>query len=248
MANEARNPTPRATHDAEHGGPDDNARADPESARADAPSVDWTGLYVEGSDPPRPEPELVAAFLEAAENRRATEDQSMWSVPALTIAAQAFVLTIVVNSATTQAGRAVACGVGGIILLAAALQMRRHQRYERSLSRWLDNFERALRLPRLHDATVGGEMERTADMALSTAARSLARPFYRASDLWLALLITLIALYVVLFVLTLTIDVFAAHKGASAAPLTSSNLHHHGGSQPFHDGRDHGRRHVRKER
>lgn len=103
-------------------------------------------------------PELAAAVLAAGEQRRVSTDAMMWQVPALSLTAQSFLLTIVLGSSATRGGRAVAAGVGLVVAVGALQQMLKHRYHEVMLSRWLETLEEALALPRLHDLREKGDM------------------------------------------------------------------------------------------
>lgn len=61
-------------------------------------------------------------FLQTLERRRNQSDAIAWTVPALAIAAEAFLLTIVLRPETQAAGRFVA-SIAGVFMLAAALHL-----------------------------------------------------------------------------------------------------------------------------
>lgn len=107
-------------------------------------------------------PEMAAAVLMAGEQRRVSTDAMMWQVPALSLTAQTFLLTIVLGSSATAAGRAIAALVGLVVALGALKQMVKHRYHEEMLSRWLEIFEEATGLPRLHAVQKDGAMLATA--------------------------------------------------------------------------------------
>jgi hypothetical protein len=92
-----------------------------------------------------------ALILQLAEARRASTDDRMWAVPALSLTALAFLLTAVLNPKTSWGARTVALAVGAVVLLVALIQMLKHRYHEVLLSRWLSYLEEQFGIPRLHD-------------------------------------------------------------------------------------------------
>ena len=96
-------------------------------------------------------PQVAAALLQMAENRRGRTDVMMWQVPALALAAEAFLLSISLAPDTRGLGRTLAAGAG-IIVIGASLQlMLRHRYHEILYAEWLAKAETASALPRLHE-------------------------------------------------------------------------------------------------
>jgi hypothetical protein len=73
-------------------------------------------------DRPRDVDKYGWEFLQTLERRRNQSDTIAWTVPALAVAAEAFLLTIVLRPETQDAGRFVA-SVAGVFMLAAALHL-----------------------------------------------------------------------------------------------------------------------------
>ncbi|HEX8068002.1 MAG TPA: hypothetical protein VF520_15905 [Thermoleophilaceae bacterium] len=152
--------------------------------------------------------------------RRSAEDQTMWSVPALTIAAQAFVLTAVLDPDTSREGRVIACGIGIAILSAALYQMTRHRYFETIMSRWLTDFERTFGLPELHNFSGRGGLR-----GYSRRPPRLPRvPRPSAYVAWCFLLAALTAVYVVMLYLSLSTDVFDVGRDGSRVGRANSQL------------------------
>jgi len=74
-------------------------------------------------------------------NRRQSTDAMVWQAPALSLAAQAFLLTISLNPISTPFGRFVAAFLGIFTALAAIQSLLMHRKYETYDSIWLSNFE-----------------------------------------------------------------------------------------------------------
>jgi hypothetical protein len=101
-------------------------------------------------------------FLEHLERRRGAFDQSMWQAPALTIAAQAFLLNVLTDESVDMAARAVIL-VGGVTASAAAaaslIRLRwREVQYSEEIGRWFA--DRNLPDPRLPHPSTANPAER----------------------------------------------------------------------------------------
>lgn len=95
-------------------------------------------------------PELQAATLQMAEQRRGQTDMMMWQVPALALTAQAFLLSISLQPGSTGLARALSA-IAGLIVVAASLQlMLKHRYHEILYAEWLTRTESAQGLPSLH--------------------------------------------------------------------------------------------------
>ena len=93
-------------------------------------------------------PETAGPIYEAAEARRSASNQMMWQVPALSLAAQSFLLTVALEQGTSLTGRIVAAVVGAVAALATAQLMLKHRYHEIDQSRWLERFWAAQGWPR----------------------------------------------------------------------------------------------------
>jgi hypothetical protein len=152
------------------------------------------------------QPELATAVLIVGEQRRVSTDAMMWQVPALSLTAQTFLLTIVLGSSATAAGRAIAAMVGLVVALGALMQMLKHRYHEEMLSRWLEIFEEHIGLPLLHAVQPGGAMLTTAKRKPEPKHTRIGKHFLNgpaAYTWWARLLGALAILDVVLAVLAI---------------------------------------------
>jgi hypothetical protein len=89
----------------------------------------------------QPARELDAVYVDHLERRRSDLDRSMWQAPALTIAAQAFLLRVLTDRSVDGGARAVilAAGVAASVAAAASLlRLRaREVRYSEEIARLL---------------------------------------------------------------------------------------------------------------
>jgi hypothetical protein len=92
-------------------------------------------------------PEARLTILSVVEARRSAINTLAWQVPALTLTAQAFLLSLAAAPATTGAGRLFAAGIGLVTVLATLQLFARHHRFEIRLAHWLELFEQAVGLP-----------------------------------------------------------------------------------------------------
>lgn len=90
------------------------------------------------------------AILQCVDNGRVSTNSLMWQVPALTLTAQAFLLTIALNPNTQPTGRAIAAGIGLIIVSATYQLFLRHRHIEVTRAEWLAAFECRFGLPPIH--------------------------------------------------------------------------------------------------
>ncbi|WP_446220109.1 hypothetical protein [Micromonospora sp. IBHARD004] len=88
---------------------------------------------------------LMAAYAVVGA-RRTSFDTMMWQVPALTTAAQAFLLTIALQPGGSPAAQAVAAILGAILAVLSAQLMAKHRHLEMSDSRLAERIERQLGL------------------------------------------------------------------------------------------------------
>jgi hypothetical protein len=84
--------------------------------------------------------DVAGAMFGAVEARRSATDQMMWQVPALSLTAQSFLLTISLGPDTSGTGRAIAAVLGFLAALATIQLMLKHRFHEEELSRWLERF------------------------------------------------------------------------------------------------------------
>jgi hypothetical protein len=77
--------------------------------------------------PPSDQKQRDWEFLAALERRRTQSDNLAWTVPALAIAAEAFLLTIALSPTTEPAGRLIAAVAGAIALVASAHLLAKHR-------------------------------------------------------------------------------------------------------------------------
>lgn len=97
------------------------------------------------------QPDLLGAVYQAADGRRSAIDQMMWQAPALSLTAQAFLLTMAFQEPTAPLGRLIA-GLLGLVAAVAAMQLvAKHRHHEVQMSRWLQQLEELTLLPRLND-------------------------------------------------------------------------------------------------
>jgi L-lactate permease len=99
---------------------------------------------MEANEPPALDPRIVIV-----EARRANQDSMMWQVPALVIAAQAFLFNVALSSSTRGLGRAIAAVVGLMLVLATLQRFSRHRQVELQNSKWLETNEASFKLPPL---------------------------------------------------------------------------------------------------
>src|SRR5205807_717505 len=88
-------------------------------------------------------------FLQAAQARRSSLDQMMWQVPALSLTAQSFLLTIALGHDTRWIARVMTALLGMIAAGAAIQLLLKHRYHELLYSHWLEKFEAAHDLPQL---------------------------------------------------------------------------------------------------
>ena len=151
-------------------------------------------------------PDRAAMLLAAGEQRRVSTDAMMWQVPALSLTAQSFLLTIVLGGASTAAAsRVIAAAVGAVISFGALQQMLKHRYHEEMLSRWLEHLEDCTDLPRLHDVRARGAMITVAQRKGEPKSRWLRYALLRtpAFAIWAMLLTGLATLDVILAVLVI---------------------------------------------
>jgi hypothetical protein len=94
--------------------------------------------------------EIAALLFQTAESRRYTIDQMMWQVPALTLTAQAFLLTIGYGHDSRWVARVVAACVGMATAIAGIQLLLRHRFHEELNSHWLEQLAKAKRWPTFH--------------------------------------------------------------------------------------------------
>jgi hypothetical protein len=99
----------------------------------------------------RGEPALLGPVYQAAEGRRSAIDQMMWQAPALSLTAQAFLLTVGLQAETEPVGRMLAGALGLGVALASMQLLAKHRVHELLLTHWLEHFERDVALPNLND-------------------------------------------------------------------------------------------------
>jgi hypothetical protein len=95
-------------------------------------------------------PSTAAAILQTAEARRGGLDQMMWQVPALSLTAQSFLLTIALGPGTRWLGRGLAASLGAVAAAAAIQLLLKHRYGEERSSHWIENFLRDLDWPNLY--------------------------------------------------------------------------------------------------
>jgi len=74
-------------------------------------------------------------------NRRQAQDALIWQTPALSLAAQAFLLTIILNPYSSVIARCFAAGLSLLTALACLQLMTKHRYFEEQDSKLLENFE-----------------------------------------------------------------------------------------------------------
>jgi hypothetical protein len=82
--------------------------------------------------------------------RRMQYDAMMWQVPALSLTAQAFLLTIALGSDSRTAARVISGCLSAVIALISVQLMSKHRRHEEVDSRWLEKFEQDHGLELVH--------------------------------------------------------------------------------------------------
>ncbi|WP_328850994.1 hypothetical protein OG994_23455 [Micromonospora globbae] len=90
---------------------------------------------------------LIAAYTVVGA-RRTSLDTMMWQVPALATAAQAFLLTIALQTDGSRAAQAIAAALGAVLAVLSAQLMAKHRHLEMSDSRLTERIERQLGLER----------------------------------------------------------------------------------------------------
>lgn len=101
-------------------------------------------------DPTRVSPQIQAAVLQMAENRRGRTDAMMWQVPALALTAEAFLLSISLGPDARGLARMLAAAAGMLVVGASLQLMYKHRYHEILYAEWLAEVEEQLGLPRLH--------------------------------------------------------------------------------------------------
>ncbi|MDX2025380.1 MAG: hypothetical protein SFU54_03365 [Microcella sp.] len=116
--------------------------------------------------------------------RRLALDGLMWQVPSLSLAAQAFLLTVSLNVAIEPVSRLVAAIIGVVVTAASAQLMVKHRRHELIDRLLLEKMEASLGLPKVHSSP-----------AVLAAGLGMARANWfvriRSFAVWLAMLILL---------------------------------------------------------
>jgi hypothetical protein len=84
--------------------------------------------------------------------RRESHDEMMWQVPALGLAAQAFLLTIALSADSTDLARVLSSLLGFVAAIAGVQLLLKHRFVEETLSEWLSRFEEDHSLPAVNDA------------------------------------------------------------------------------------------------
>jgi hypothetical protein len=92
------------------------------------------------ADPESVPPDVAGEVFAAVEAQRSASDQMMWQVPALSLTAQSFLLTISIGNGASTGGRVLAAALGLIAALATIQLMLKHRLHEEELSRWLERF------------------------------------------------------------------------------------------------------------
>ncbi|HUB99377.1 MAG TPA: hypothetical protein VMS11_06095 [Solirubrobacterales bacterium] len=97
-----------------------------------------------GGDEPEPgvPPDRLDAVYTVIANRRTAFDTLMWQVPALGLAAQAFLLTIAFGSDSSDAARYFSGGLSVVVAVVAIQTMLKHRANELTDSRILEGIER----------------------------------------------------------------------------------------------------------
>ncbi|MFI6689891.1 hypothetical protein [Streptomyces sp. NPDC050485] len=90
------------------------------------------------------------ASYQAVAQRRLQYDMMMWQVPALGIAAQAFLLTVALGHDSSRLSRVLSSIVAGMIALLTMQLMAKHRWHERIDNQWLETFERRNGLEVVH--------------------------------------------------------------------------------------------------
>lgn len=94
--------------------------------------------------------ELIAAYAVVGA-RRTSYDTMMWQVPALAMAAQAFLLTIALGSDVARAARVIAGALAALLAVLSAQLMMKHRALEVVDSRIAEEIERQMGLDRWLD-------------------------------------------------------------------------------------------------
>ncbi len=116
---------------------------------------------------PKPEEwELVLYQVVAA--RRVSYDNMIWQAPFLSLAAQAFLLTIALSSDALALGRFLAASLGVLSSLASIQLMLKHRVHEVADSKWLEDFEKKY----FPEAVVHGKERPYAEYGVPTRWRS----------------------------------------------------------------------------
>ena len=131
----------------------------------------------------RAEPALLGPVYQAAETRRSALDQMMWETPALSLTAQAFLLTVGLQGGTSPAGRMLAGALGLGAAFASMQLLAKHRLHEVLLSRWLSNFESRTLLPALNRPQERHRFRDAGDLRLGRLGSWLVRG--RSYTLWL---------------------------------------------------------------
>lgn len=139
---------------------------------------------------------LIAAYTVVGA-RRTSLDTMMWQVPALATAAQAFLLTIALQTDGSRAAQAIAAALGAVLAVLSAQLMAKHRHLEMSDSRLTERIERQLGLERRlgvaptppagsasANASRGGSGCRRTDSGWSVWPRSASRTWSWPSTRW----------------------------------------------------------------
>ena len=95
------------------------------------------------------ERELLLAVYEAVTARRNTYDSLFWEVPALSLTAQAFLMTIALGPDTARGARVIAAAVGFLMALISVQLFTKHRALERLNSQMAELCERKLGIDRV---------------------------------------------------------------------------------------------------
>jgi hypothetical protein len=110
---------------------------------------------VASEDSPELDQESAGEMLAFCEARRQAQDQMMWQVPALSVAAQAFLFSRSLDPATASVGRLIT-GLAGMVVAVATVQLIAKHRYlEEFFSRAVDVCRRLCRMPSVRRSELG---------------------------------------------------------------------------------------------
>lgn len=147
----------------------------------------------------RLDPEIFAAVYSSLAQRRTNYETLLWQVPALSIAAQAFLLTIVLAHDSTRTARLIAAGMAVLSSVISVQVMAKHRYMERTDTLLMEQLEAARDIP-FHIHSYLDKRQFVAQLSFRPVLLFLVRQ--RSFRIWVAVLFIFMLLSTSLFFLT----------------------------------------------